>query len=193
LPKKTLDAACGSGNDLVTQVKGNQKSLREDCQDIARLETPSQTHESQVEKGRGRVEQRSVEVFENFIATDSKKWEPIQEMVKVKRMRQVFNTKRKTWKNTEKVAYYVSTTKLSAEGYNRLIRSHWAIENRSNNVRDNALHEDASRIRKNPCIFARLRSFALNILRANGVEGIALGLYVNALDISRVLEYRGVC
>lgn len=32
--------------------------------------------------------------------------------------------------------------------------------------------EDASRVRKNPGILARIRSFAANILRANGVENV---------------------
>ena len=50
--------------------------------------------------------------------------------------------------------------------------------------------EDASRIRTNPGIFARARSFALNILRANGEENIANAIWCNALDLNRVLEYR---
>jgi predicted transposase YbfD/YdcC len=52
------------------------------------------------------------------------------------------------------------------------IRHHWAIENRSHYVRDSSFREDASRIRCNPGIFARLRSFASNILRFNGVENV---------------------
>lgn len=175
------------------QVKSNQKSLLEDCRDVAMLEEASQIHEGQAEKGRGRVEQRTVEVFKDFSATDTEKWEGlIQEMVKVSRERQLFDTKQKAWKDTHEVAYYISTTELTAQDYNRIIRNHWGIENRHNNVRDNALAEDASRIRKTPCIFARLRSFTLNILRANNVANVALELYRNSLDISRVLEYRGV-
>ncbi len=50
--------------------------------------------------------------------------------------------------------------------------------------------EDASRIRSNPGIFARARSFALNILRANGEKNIADALWQNALNINRPLKYR---
>ena len=50
--------------------------------------------------------------------------------------------------------------------------------------------EDASRIRINPGIFARARSFALNILHANGEKNIADALWRNALDIKRTLVYR---
>jgi hypothetical protein len=39
-------------------------------------------------------------------------------------------------------------------------------------VRDGSFAEDASRIRCNPGIFARLRSFAANILRFNNVHNV---------------------
>jgi len=47
------------------------------------------------------------------------------------------------------------------------IRAHWKIENTSHYSRDVTLGEDRSRIRTNPGVFARLRSFAFNILKAN--------------------------
>jgi len=192
LSKKTLEAAKKTGNDAIIQVKSNQKLLFEDCKDVACLEKPSQTHESGVEKARGRIEQRAVELFSDFVTTDEK-WDGlIQEMIKVDRFRKEFDTKQKTWKDTSETSYYISTTKLTAEEYNLAIRNHWGIENRNHNVRDNALGEDASRIRKSPCVFARLRSFALNILRANGVNNIAIELYKNALNINKVMNYKGV-
>jgi hypothetical protein len=50
--------------------------------------------------------------------------------------------------------------------------------------------EDASRIRSNPGIFTRARSFALNIMRANAEQNIANALWRNALDFNRPLKYR---
>ncbi len=41
--------------------------------------------------------------------------------------------------------------------------------------------EDASRVRKNPGIMARIRSFAANILRANKVTNMTDARYRNAL------------
>jgi phage-related protein len=41
----------------------------------------------------------------------------------------------------------------------RAIRKHWGIENRAHCIRDCSFAEDASRIRKNPGVFARIRSF----------------------------------
>ena len=52
--------------------------------------------------------------------------------------------------------------------------------------------EDKSRIRTNPYIFARLRSFALNILRANNVENVSLELFDNCINFNNILNYVGV-
>src|SRR5919112_1782324 len=65
------------------------------------------------------------------------------------------------------------------------IRAHWGIENRAHYVRDATLGEDASRIRNRPDVMARIRSVALNILRANGVQNIRQALYANALNFDR--------
>ena len=56
-------------------------------------------------------------------------------------------------------------------------------------MRDRILREDDSRIRRRPGIFARLRSFALNILRAGGVGKVSEAVYVNALSLDRLLAY----
>ena len=48
----------------------------------------------------------------------------------------------------------------------------WGIENTSHYSRDVTFREDASRIRKNPGVFARLRSLAYNILRPNQTDTI---------------------
>jgi len=49
------------------------------------------------------------------------------------------------------------------------------------------LGEDASRIRARPGVMARIRSVALNILRANGVQNISLALYANAVSFEQLL------
>ena len=49
-------------------------------------------------------------------------------------------------------------------------------------TRDVTLCEDASRIRKNPGVFARMRSFAYNILRFNQSGTIAQDRYAAALS-----------
>ena len=72
-------------------------------------------------------------------------------------------------------ALFVSDVVLPAAQCAKAIRDHWHIENRSHYVRDGSFAEDASRIRCNPGIFARLRSFAANILRFNGIHNVSDG------------------
>ena len=55
-------------------------------------------------------------------------------------------------------------------------------------MRDTAFAEDASRIRKNPDIVARLRSFAYNLIRARGCENIRNARWRAALDFNLALE-----
>jgi hypothetical protein len=55
-------------------------------------------------------------------------------------------------------------------------------------VRDVTFAEDASRIRKNPDILARLRSFAYNLLRARGNENIKNARWRAGLNIKQFLE-----
>ncbi len=68
------------------------------------------------------------------------------------------------------------------------IRAHWRIENGSHYVRDTTFAEDASRIRKNPDIVARLRSFAYNLIRTTDGSNIRNPRWRAVLDINLVLE-----
>ena len=63
-----------------------------------------------------------------------------------------------------------------------------ADENGSHYVRDTAFAEDASRIRKNPDIAARLRSFAYNLIRAAGGSNIRNARWRAALDLNLILQ-----
>lgn len=94
------------------------------------------------------------------------------------------------WERREEISFYVCSAPVSAQKAAEAIRGHWGVENKNHYVRDVAMLEDASRIRTNPGIFARARSFALNILRANGEKNIADALWRNALNLNRPLAYR---
>ena len=59
-------------------------------------------------------------------------------------------------------------------------------------MRDMTFAEDASRIRKNPDIVARLRSFAYNLLRAGEHDNIKNARWRAALDINYILEINGL-
>lgn len=73
-----------------------------------------------------------------------------------------------------------------------VIRGHWAIENRNHYVRDVSYDEDKSRIRNNPGIMARARSFALNIMRKHGVTNVAGALWNGAIRLDHILAYTAI-
>ena len=101
------------------------------------------------------------------------------------------NSKTGLWDTTSNVAFYLSSKPAPASVLAEAIRSHWGIENRSHYPRDVAFDEDASRIRVNPGIFARLRSFAFNILRINAVGSFVQDRYRAALSgVEGLLQFK---
>lgn len=192
MSKKTLQVAKDTGNEVIVQVKSNQKTLFSDCQNISETAIPDAVYQEPLTKIRNRIERRAVEVFISPALTHDQKWKLVNAVIKVQRFRRVFDTKTKTWKNSDETSFYISTIVLSAQEFCQAIRNHWGIENRNHHVRDVTLGEDKSRIRTNPHIFAKLRSFALNILRKNKVQNVSLELFNNCMDIDRVLNYVGI-
>ena len=83
--------------------------------------------------------------------------------------------------NSTETAFYVSNTALTATRAAEAIRAHCRIETTSHYSRDVTMAEDASRIRTNPAVFARLHSFAFNILKANRTNTLSQDRYRAAL------------
>ncbi len=190
--KKTLKVAKETGNYVIVQVKKNQKTLLKDCQNITETKTPDDVYTEPMCKTRNRIESRRAEIFISPTLTDGEDWNLVKVIVKISRYRRVFDTKTKTWKNLDETSFYISTIVLSAQIFCEAIRKHWSIENKDHYVRDVAMKEDASRIRINAHVFAKLRSFALNILRKNDVENISNELYKNSIKLEYVLNYEGI-
>jgi predicted transposase YbfD/YdcC len=188
--QKTFEVAAATHHDLRVQVKGNQPTLLHAVQALAQ-QTPPCGQSYEVDLTRRRHTTRTVRVF--AAAGLPEPWtEHIPAVVEVQRVTDTFSTKTAHWKLSRETRYYVCSRTASAEVLAHAIRGHWGIENQGHYVKDVTLREDASRIRPNPGIFARLRSFALNLLRHNGETNISLALYDNALDLDRVLQYQGV-
>lgn len=176
------------------QVKGNQKKLLAKCMHLADVSRPVSNTTQVGKRERNRIERRTVCVFHKNTYDLGDVWnDSIQAMIRVERETRTFNTITKQFENSEEIAFYISTTRIfSAEEFGTIIRSHWGIENSNHYVRDVSLKEDFSRIRKNPENIATLRSFALNIMRANNETNISQTLYRNAVNVERVLRYAGV-
>ncbi len=187
--KKTFEAARDSGNALLAQVKANQPGLLATLQDIAAKQPPAEHFESVDPKGHGRHETRLVETFDVQGRLDAE-WDGlILQAARISRLTWHKDTRSGLWRATEEVSFYACQVALSATAFGRAVRNHWSIENRSHYVRDVTFGEDSSRTRIKPVHFARFRSFAINVLRANGVENIARELYVNALNFGNALAY----
>lgn len=111
-------------------------------------------------------------------------WQPfIKTIVRVTRHTLLRSAATGLWHSRGEVAYYVSSADgLPATAWAAAVRGHWAIENRNHYVRDVSCEEDKSRIRHNPGIMARARSFALDIVRKNGVTTVAQALWNGAIS-----------
>jgi predicted transposase YbfD/YdcC len=147
-----------------------------------------------VDKARARQEMRKTEVFKLGEALENTAWAPyIKTVVRVTRHTWMRQAATGLWKERGEVCYYVTSAQgLGAAALGHIIRNHWGIENRNHHVRDVTWGEDSSRIRSNPGILTRARSFALNILRHNGVENVALALWIGALSLDTVIAYKAI-
>ena len=110
-------------------------------------------------------------------------------VARVSRLTYTKDTRSGLWPTRQETGYYDYACQIrrDAKSLAHAIRAHWGIENRAHYVRDATLGEDASRIRNRPDVMARIRSVALNIPRANGVQNIRQTLYANALSFDRLL------
>jgi len=180
--------------ELITQIKENQGNLYKETQKVCRDLEPLSTFISPIEKARNRIEQREAAVFNvKPYLIKSVDWNQyIACVIQVKRYTEILDTKNKTWKVRQETAYYAASHLHSAEEFASHIRMHWWIENKNHYVRDVTLKEDASRIRTSPGVFAKLRSFALNVLRFNRVKNVAEALFENAINLKGVLNYKGI-
>jgi predicted transposase YbfD/YdcC len=188
--KKTFETARDTGSFLVAQVKTNQQILHDGIEAICAADPPTDSAETVDRTRHGRQEYRLVETFD-VIGRLGSDWDGlIVAAARVTRLTWHKDTNTGLWRQTSKTALYASQISLSATAIAAAIRQHWGIENRSHHVRDVTFFEDQSRIRTKPGHFARLRSFALNILRANGTTNVNRELYLNALNPHQAISYR---
>lgn len=131
---------------------------------------------------RNRHETRTIAVFDAAAVVADTEWAPyIAAIIQVERIVLTFRSASGLWSESREMSFYLSNRSVDAETAANAVRQHWRVENGLHYVRDVTLREDASRIRVNPGIFARLRSFAYNILRFNQKGTLAQDRYAAAL------------
>jgi predicted transposase YbfD/YdcC len=182
LPKKTFEAAEVADAHLIVQLKENQPTLLENVEAVCSTAEPLSGAQTVDKKKRNRHETRNIAVFDAKSAVAGTEWQPhVAAVIAVERIVHAFQPATGLWKTSTETSLYLSNRKITASDAADAIRGHWAIENKFHYTRDVTLCEDASRIRKNPGIFARMRSFAYNILRYNQSDTIAQDRYAAAL------------
>jgi predicted transposase YbfD/YdcC len=127
----------------------------------------TQSHDT----GRNRDETRTVTVFDPTNKLAGTDWHPhVAAIIRVERDVFTRNSKTGLLRHASETAFYISNQPLDAPRAAAAIRAHWGIETTSHYTRDVTFAEDRSRIRTNPGVFARIRSFAFNILKANRTD-----------------------
>ena len=173
LSKKTFEAAALANAHLIVQIKGNQPTLHREAEAVCATVEPLSSVKSTDKSRRNRHDTRAVAVFDAKTAVAETEWEPhVAAIIRVERKVHPFQPATGRWKPSFEISFYLSSQPLAAKTAAAAVRQHWAIENTSHYSRDVTFGEDASRIRKNPGVFARLRSFAYNILKRNQTETI---------------------
>ncbi len=182
MSKKTFEAAAAANAHLIVQLKDNQPTLCQKVEAACNTALPLSGVRTVDEKKRNRHETRIIAVFDPAPAVVGTEWEPyVAAVIQVERSVHTFQPTTGLWKTSDETSFYLSNRLIDANHAALAIREHWGIENKLHYTRDVTLREDASRIRKNPGVFARMRSFAYNILRFNQSDTIAQDRYAAAL------------
>jgi predicted transposase YbfD/YdcC len=182
LSKKTFEAAATANAHLIVQLKDNQPTLRQEVEAACNAAMPLSAVQTVDAKRRNRHERRTIAVFDAVPAVAGTDWQPyVAAVIAVERSVNAFQPATGLWTTSAETSFYLSNRPIAANHAAVAIRKHWGIENKLHYTRDVTLREDASRIRKNPGIFARMRSFAYNILRFNQSDTIAQDRYAAAL------------
>jgi predicted transposase YbfD/YdcC len=165
--------------DYLLAVKANQPTLRAEIESFfAHAPAASLETTVDVDKGHGRIEQRSVAVAHEVGWLDGDRRFPgevrLPDVATIVRIASRAELKDHGRFETR---YYVSSAPLSATRAAEAVRSHWAIENSLHWVLDVTFGDDQSRLRtghgaKNMAV---VRHFAINLVRtANDKHSIRL-------------------
>lgn len=174
---------------MIVGVKDNQPTLHQQIQQAAATTAPLMSVHNH-NKGRNRDERRTVTIFDPANKLADTDWHPhVAAIIRVERNVYTRNAKTGLLRHTAEAAFFVSNKLLTATRAAEAIRAHWKIENTSHYSRDVTLGEDRSRIRTNPGVFARLRSFAFNILKAKRTNTLSQDRYrAGLVGIKKLLK-----
>jgi predicted transposase YbfD/YdcC len=156
--------------DYLLAVKANQPTLRSDMETFFADAPPASIESTtDVDKGHGRIEQRTVTVAHEVDWLDGDRRFPgelrLPDVATIIRVASRAELKDRCRFETR---YYISSAALSAARAAEAVRGHWAIENSLHWVLDVTFGDDQSRLRKGHGAknMAVVRHFAINLARA---------------------------
>ena len=155
--------------DYLLAVKANQPTLRSEIETFFADAPPASLESTtDVDKGHGRIEQRTVTVAREVDWLDGDRRFPgelrLPDVATIVRVASRAELKDRCRFETR---YYVSSAALSAPRAAEAVRGHWAIENSLHWVLDVTFGDDQSRVRKGHGAknMAVVRHFAINLAR----------------------------
>ncbi|TAL62837.1 MAG: ISAs1 family transposase [Bacteroidetes bacterium] len=146
--------------DYIIAVKDNQEQLRNDITSSFSIIKAGSVAE-QIEKNNGRTDVRKCTVISNLKMIEKKaEWVGVKSIIQIESKRMISD------KEQTQVRYYISSLEKPADEFNKLIRSHWGIENSLHWILDMNFDEDKSRKRKGHSSqnFALVNKVAINLL-----------------------------
>lgn len=167
MPKKTVRAIVGGGNDFLIEAKGNQPNLLKQLITNTSRTVPIASYEKE-ERNRGRLEKRAVEIYDELTGIDPE-WIGIKSIIKIVR-----SGVRSSKAYYEEHYLICSLLTLDAESIANWIRAHWGIENRLHYVKDVNMNEDNSRIKAGQGAenLSLIKNMAINVYRHNGYQSL---------------------
>lgn len=160
--KKIAKKIIKNNADYTLAVKGNQPLLRENIEDEFRFNKKIKSYQD-VDYGHGRIETRTCHVISDFIhIQEVGKWEKLQSVIKIDSIREF----KATGKIETATKYYISSLINSPKESLRIVRNHWAIENKLHWVLDVQFGEDLDRKRAGNASqnFSLINKIALNLI-----------------------------
>jgi predicted transposase YbfD/YdcC len=161
-----------AGADYLLAVKANQPTLRSEIETFFADASPASLENiTDVDKGHGRIEQRTVTVAHEVDWLNGDRRFPGElRLPDVAAIVRVASRAELKDRGRFETRYYISSTALSATRAAEAVRSHWAIENSLHWVLDVTFGDDQSRLRTGHGArnMAVVRHFAINLVRAVG-------------------------